>query len=199
MRLVSGGSVRRRESEWGFWEVTCEGSAVRRCQASRLCIWRQRCGQSVEQAVRLKVVLPFACRDALPGRILGAAMGVLRCDPTPDKSLAGMGPRALDLPRSWSQPQTLRHGVASRWVDGLGPRLRWNRRTRDPIPEAVSKRACAQGCPRPGDRHASVPRRMSGHCAARCCNGMHPPEESQFFRGGGRNETMPAVQLERRL
>jgi hypothetical protein len=199
MKLASGGPLRRRESEWDFWEVACEGSAVRRCQASRLCIRCQRCGQSVEQAVRLNVVLPFTCRDAHPGRILGAAMGVLRCDPTPDTSLAGVGLRALDLPRSWSQPQALRHGVASRWVNGLGPRLRWDRRTRDPIPEAVSKRACAQECSRPGDCRASSPRRKSGPCAARCCDEMHPPEESQFFAGGDRNETMPAVQLERRL
>ena len=199
MKLVSGGPVRRRETEWSYWDVTCEGTAMMRGQASRRSIRRRRRDRAVEQAVRPNVVSPFACWDALPGSMLGATLGVLGCGPTPATSLAGVGLRALDLPRSWSQPQSGRHGVASHGVNSLGPRLQRTRRTRDPIPEAVSKRACAQGCLRPGDRRASFPRRMSEPRAARYCDGMHPPQESQPFGGGGRNDTMPAVQLERRL
>lgn len=155
--LVSGGPVRRRETEWSCWDVTHAGTAVMQSQASRCCIRRMRRDRAAMQAVRPNVVSPFACWDALPGSMLGATLGVLACGAAPAPSLAGVGCMALDLPRSWSPPQSRRHGVASHWVNRLGPRLRWKRRTRDPFPEAVGRCACVQGRPRLGDRRPRSP------------------------------------------
>jgi hypothetical protein len=199
MELVSVGPVRlHKTAEW-VWELACEGSGLRRGQASCLCVQRLRRDRAVEQAVRPKVVSPIACRDALPRRILGATKGLLRDCPTSAASLAGVGLRASDPPGSWSRPPLLRQGAGFPGVAGHKPRLRWNRRTWGPIPDAVSKRACAQGCPRPRDRRALFPRRKSGPCASRYCDGMQLPQESQLFGAGGRTETLPAVQLECRL